>query len=937
MITELLKTLDVEKIQSVTDAFYAASGIPSSIITVDGKILTGSGWQDACTKFHRKHPDSLKACLKSDTLIREGLLRGKKSVVYHCPHGLVDAAAPIIVDGQHIANYFTGQFLFHQPNAEVLRFFEEQAKLYGFDKEAYLNAIKALPIIPEERIESILNYLTVFAELIAESGYANLQNQRYSTELKKSNERLEKIVLKRTESLVKINNELKTEIELRKTAESVLSAERIKTINLLDKIPAFVYLLKADYSIAFANQRFKTAFGDDLTLPCYRLIQNRDAPCDPCPNLRVLKTFSPYEREWEHKGRTYHIFDYPFYDSNGNWLVLEMGIDITDRKITENKLRESEAQYKRLVEESPDILYRFSEADGGFYVSDKVEAILGYPAEYLMKHSFIWHNSIHPEDKKVVDSAIEQFRRGDNFKIEYRIKDAKGRWHWLYDRSIGRYFQGEAIVIEGLAMDITDRREAEEWFRTFFSLISDIFCIADKNGYFRMINPAALKILGYSEVELLSKPFLEFVHPDDHEKTLKIVDEQLSKGEILSNFRNRYICKDGSVKWLEWTAYPVIEQEIIFAVARDCTKRIEMESAVKDSEILLRNIFNTLEEAVMVISPERVITSANKAAQEIFGYSEEELLGQPTEILHVDHDHFIEFGRKTKKAFEKGSVAEFEFRAKRKSNEIFPTEHTVSLLKDSEKSIGLVSVVRDISERKKAEKTLQNTLQELKRSNTELEQFAYIASHDLQEPLRAIAGFLQLLQSRYSDSLDERGNHYIERTVNAAYRMQNLVNDILTLSRVNTKGSPFVITDLNLILKSALQDLEQAILKAHAKISCQKMPNALIDGSQIQSLLQNLIQNAIKYAGEKDPEIEIGWKEERNMFCFYVKDNGIGIDPKFHDRIFIIFQRLHTSREYQGTGLGLALCKKIVERHGGRIWVESTPEKGSTFYFTLPK
>ena len=228
-------------------------------------------------------------------------------------------------------------------------------------------------------------------------------------------------------------------------------------------------------------------------------------------------------------------------------------------------------------------------------------------------------------------------------------------------------------------------------------------------------------------------------------------------------------------------------------------------------------------------------------------------------------------------------------------------------------------------------------MRKLERSNDELAQFAYVSSHDLQEPLRAIVGFLQLLESRYNDKLDDKGRQYIERSVKAGHRMQRLISDLLTLSRVNSKKKAFEISDLNEILVKVLDRLAVPIQEKKAKITFDHLPHLLVDLTQIYDLFLNLISNAIKYNEQSKPVVEIGCKEKKDDYCFHVKDNGIGIDPKFHDRIFIVFQRLHGRQEYSGTGVGLTLCKKIVERHGGRIWVESEKEKGATFFFTLPK
>ena len=226
--------------------------------------------------------------------------------------------------------------------------------------------------------------------------------------------------------------------------------------------------------------------------------------------------------------------------------------------------------------------------------------------------------------------------------------------------------------------------------------------------------------------------------------------------------------------------------------------------------------------------------------------------------------------------------------------------------------------------------------EELRRSNQELEQFAYVASHDLQEPLRMVAGFTQLLAKRYQGKLDKDADEFIAFAVDGATRMQALIKDLLAYSRVGTRGGPFTAVDCNAALAKVLDNLKAAISDAQATVTQDSLPTVAGDETQIQQLLQNLIGNGIKYHDSRPPQIHVGCARDGDMWRFSVKDNGIGIEPEHAERIFVIFQRLHTQKEFPGTGIGLALCKKIVERHRGRIWVESEPGKGSTFYFTLP-
>jgi len=250
--------------------------------------------------------------------------------------------------------------------------------------------------------------------------------------------------------------------------------------------------------------------------------------------------------------------------------------------------------------------------------------------------------------------------------------------------------------------------------------------------------------------------------------------------------------------------------------------------------------------------------------------------------------------------------------------------------------IAACQIARDITERKHFESILFRQSEELTRSNAELEQFAYAASHDLQEPLRMVSSYMQLLAERYQGKLDARADKYIGYAVDGAQRMQALINDLLALSRVNSRGTEFKPTNCEEILERVLHDLQTCIGKSQAVVEYDELPVLLADEGQLSQLFQNLIGNAIKFQADRPPHIRIWAEPQAEQWLFSVQDNGIGIAPEYSDRIFVLFQRLHSRQEYSGTGIGLAICKKIVERHGGRIWVESQPDKGSIFKFTLP-
>ena len=278
------------------------------------------------------------------------------------------------------------------------------------------------------------------------------------------------------------------------------------------------------------------------------------------------------------------------------------------------------------------------------------------------------------------------------------------------------------------------------------------------------------------------------------------------------------------------------------------------------------------------------------------------------------------------------------YRAVWKTGEVRHIKTMATVIQDEKnKSVKMLGVCTDITDMKRAEELQQIAMQNLQRSNEELEQFAYVASHDLQEPLRMVSSFTQLLERRYSDKLDNDAKEFIGYAVDGANRMQRLINDLLDYSRITTRGNEFSKIDLSAILAYSIRQLQEKILETGTLVTNDDLPQITGDESQLIRLFQNLIENAIKYKGEFSPRIHISSKSTPGFWHISVKDNGIGIEPQYSERIFQIFQRLHSKEAYPGTGIGLAVCKRIVERHGGKIWIESIEGEGSEFIFTIKK
>lgn len=352
-------------------------------------------------------------------------------------------------------------------------------------------------------------------------------------------------------------------------------------------------------------------------------------------------------------------------------------------------------------------------------------------------------------------------------------------------------------------------------------------------------------------------------------------------------------------------------------------------------------ILNSAGEGIYGLDMAGQITFANPTAAKATGWTVAELAGRKEHsTLHFsssDGTPYTEENCPICASFREGKVqysADEIFR--RKTGPVFHAEFVRTPIVENGKHVGAVVLFKDISERKQAEEALASQTRELARSNAELEQFAYVASHDLQEPLRMVSNYTQLLARRYNDKLDSDAHEFIAFAVDGAIRMQGLINDLLMYSRVGTKGKKFRRMDCSNALGQAIVNLRSAIEESRAIVTNDDLPIMVADEGQLVQLFQNLIANGIKFHGGDSPRVHIAAQRQEDGWLFSVRDNGIGIDPQYAERIFIIFQRLHGHSEYPGTGIGLSICKKIVDRHGGRIWVESQVGQGATFFFTIP-
>jgi PAS domain S-box-containing protein len=452
------------------------------------------------------------------------------------------------------------------------------------------------------------------------------------------------------------------------------------------------------------------------------------------------------------------------------------------------------------------------------------------------------------------------------------------------------------------------------------------------------VNDTWVEFTGRAAEQAAGQGWIESIHPEDREPYLATFHAAFDQSEEFTvTYRLRRA--DGEYRWLSETGVPIFSTGRTFSgyvgSVIDITEQLEQQDALEDSLLDVEGIVDAAHEALVVLDSRLVVKKINTAFSRLFGIDSKD----------AENRHIYELGDRD---WDKPMLREMLERIIPDDTEIRDYEISTQFKAVGEKTLLLnarrldrptpmiVLAINDITERKKDDEVLARYARDLVRSNAELEQFAYVASHDLQEPLRMVSSYLKLIERRYKGKLDSDADEFIEFAVDGATRMKALINDLLTYSRIGTGKQELQWTDTQAVLNQVLADLRPTIEDSGAVVTSDPLPTLVAVEGQLDQLFQNLISNAIKFSSEKPPEIHIGAERVNNTWLFSVRDNGMGIDPQHAERIFVLFQRLQSRGQYPGTGIGLAICKKIVDYHGGRIWVESSPGQGATFYFTIP-
>lgn len=1067
MANNILSLLDFERINTLLEGFNKITGFVTAILDLDGNVLSKSGWRHLCTHYHRINPLTAGLCKISDTELANNMAAGEKYHCYKCLNGLFNVAVPLMVDGEHIANLFSGQFFFEKPERD---FFAQQAIQYGFDQEKYLQALDEVPIIPEEKMKPALQFLLGMTELIVEMALKQLEQNVLN------------------EALQQKQNELNIQyLELQQAKDDAQHSEKYLQ-SIINAIGDPVFVKDEHSSILLANDAFCSLFELQRNHIIGKTLAEDVAPHERDSFLAIDRQVldNGLEKINEESitirgGQTRIISTRKtrFIGKNNTKFLVGVIHDISRNKQVEEALRQSEANYRTLIETMPDGVYKTTHAGKIIDLNPALIKMLGYNSKEEMLNLNINEILYFDPDER----ARLTLEGMDKNMISYRLRRKDGSEVWVEDNGWYTFNEaGEIIIHEGTLRDITDRkkqereliealqraRESEDKYRSIFENSSVAILLTTTDGGILSANEYTCSLLGYTEAELCKigrqgimdsndirlsallaqqsqtgkiKGELTFVKKDsthfEAEISLLIfqdsdgnprnsmvlrdlteqkiaqqalVDSELKYRYLFENnpvpmwifdkdtlfflevndtaihnygytrdeflkmtikdirppedlpmlekvvaglspdFNSlgewRHIKKNGEVITVEIVSHSINfeSRKAILVLVNDITKR-------KEAELQLRKLSRAVEQnpaSILIADINGSIEYVNPKFTQLTGYKMEEVLGCNPRILksgHTSQESYDELWS----TILSGKEWHGELQNRKKNNEIYVESASISpIFNDQDEITHFVAVKEDITERKWAfaeinklneqleARVLERTAQ-LASANKELESFSYSVSHDLRTPLRALDGFANMLIQDYSAALDDEGIRMLNVIISNANRMGTLIDDLLAFSRLSQQELRLTEIDMKSLVTATFNEIVNGTDKTKIDFRLHNIPSAWGDPVLMQQVWVNLIGNAVKFTSKKQERIiEIGHYIEEDYCVYYIKDNGAGFNMEFSNKLFAVFQRLHSPKEFEGTGIGLANVNRIIQRHNGSVWGEGIPGQGATFFFSLP-
>ncbi len=1046
--------IDIPMFQSLQDRLNEIYSFPSAIIDNNGNILTATGWQDICTKFHRVNKESAKECIKSDQYILDHIHEANPAVSYKCPHGLVDNATPIIIEGVHYGNFFTGQFFLEEPDLE---FFKKQAKKYGFEEVSYLEAVKKVPIWTQSQLDNYIFLIKDLIEVISGMGLKNLKEIDANLKINENEEKFRRLIEQTNDGIIQVDNDdviqfvnprfcellgynekeligkigyntiiseedkeliqeknqtrtkgVKEHYELRmkkKNGEAIyflMSAspvtnqdgavigsmsvctditERKKAEEELRRSQKFLQLSLENMLEGFAVH--EAIFDDNGRMKDYKFLEFNAAAqkiakvkredivgktaLELYPNINEQGLMQKYA-EVMAKGQPINLEDFYYEGDNLDkaFVITCFKIDnnhfacvfrdITKRKNAEIELKKQHEFVQKIADTSPVGITVVDKTGQISFANPRAEEILGLNKDNIAQLTYNateWQITDF-DGKEFPDEKLPFMQVQETLKAVYNIEHAirwkDGRMVFLSINATpllddSDNFNGMVATIE----DITERKKAEEdlqrekiYLDKLFKSTPGAVAILDNEDTILKINKKFTELFGYETNEALGKHINELIVPDYlNEEANALCSFEGIKKLSEHEWETQRKHKDGTLIEVAIIGSDIFIDEKFFgvyAVYIDIRQRKIAGDALKESEEKFRTISSAAKDAIIMIDNTGNINFWNKAAENIFGYSDIEIVGSNFHDLFVP-ERFMEAHRAAFKDFQKtgtgGAIGKtLELNAIRKNGEEFPIELSLSSIKLGGKW-NAVGIARDITDRKKAEEDLKNI------SGTK-DKFYSIIAHDLRGPMGTLMKLSALLADEF-DSFDlEDRNLFLKEIKDSSENIFHLLENLLTWSRTQKGKMDFFPEKLN------LQDVIEHVLKTQRLVAANKkilvtsdIPGDIViiaDENMLNTVLRNFIGNSIKFTPEEG-FIKISHEKIDGYNKVSVTDSGIGMDEETKNNLFKIEQSQSSdgTAGEKGTGLGLILCKEFVEKHGGKVWVESEFGKGSTFSFTVPE